>query len=105
VLGLAGLGFQVARRTTRSTDRALLMSVMNARVDRASTVRFDSLSTIATCDSVISGNARVIGCTTLVPVTNVRTDARVVVWTTIPGSVPDTIVVQRSRVRYPFPLR
>ena len=41
ILGLAGLAFQVAKRSTRATDQALLMSVLLAKVDKVATVPFD----------------------------------------------------------------
>lgn len=105
ILGLAGLAYQVARRTTRSTDQAMVMSMLNSRVDRASTAEYDSLATIANCDTTQVGAAMVIGCTTRVPISAVRTDMRIVVRTTVPGNHPDTILIQRARVRYPIPLK
>lgn len=105
ILSLAGLSFHVARRSTRSTDQALLMSVLLSTVDRASTIHFDSLSTLAGCDTTVSGVVLIIDCTTVTAVTNVRSDVRIAVRTTVPGARPDTILIQRARVRYPVPLR
>ncbi|MEK7668505.1 MAG: hypothetical protein AAB409_07635 [Gemmatimonadota bacterium] len=105
VLSLVGLSLQVARRTTRATDQALIMAVILARVDRASTINYDSLSTIARCDTTLSGVVRIIACVTADSLSNVRKRVRVVVRTTIAGSRPDTVTFERGRVRYPIPLR
>ena len=55
ILGLSGLAYQVAQRATRATDQTLTMSVLLARVDRASTINYDSLRTIAKCDTSTTG--------------------------------------------------
>ena len=105
ILGLVGLTFQVARHSTRATDQALVMSALVARVDRASTVPYDALSTIAGCDTTASGAAVVIACTTITPVSARTSDVRVVVRTSIAGSHADTITLQRARIRRPVPLK
>ncbi len=105
ILGLAGLAFQVAKKGTRATDQALVMSVLLAKVDKAATIPFDSLSVIAGCDSTYSGTVVVRGCITLYPM-NARTDSiRVDVRTTVPGTRPDTVFMRRSRSPVPVPLR
>ena len=105
ILSLAGLAFQIARRSTRATDQTLSMGVLLARVDRASTINYDSLRTIARCDTTVSGVVRIIGCITVDSLSNVRRRVRVIVRTTILGSRPDTITFERGRVRYPIPLK
>ncbi len=105
IMSLAGLAFQVARRSTRATDQALSMSVLLAKVDQASTIAYDSLPLIAACDSTASGKVWIRGCTSLDSITNVRKQVRVVVSTSLPGSRPDTIAFERGRVRYPIPLK
>lgn len=105
ILSLSGLAFQVARRATRATDQSLTMAVLLARVDRASTITFDSLRTIARCDTTTSGVVRVHACITADSITMVRRRVRVVVSTSISGSRPDTVTFERARVRYPIPLR
>ena len=104
VLGLSGLAFRVARRTTSATEQALTMAVMLARVDRASTINFDSLSVIARCDTTVRGAARVYACVRADSLSPVRRRVRVIVSTSIFASRPDTIVFTRARVRYPVPL-
>ncbi len=105
ILSLAGLAFQIARRTTRATDQALSMAVLLAKVDQASTTAFDSLNVVVGCDSTASGLIRIRGCTTVDSITNVRRRVRIIVSTSLPGTRPDTITFQRGRVRYPIPLR
>lgn len=105
ILSLAGLAFQIARRSTRATDQTLSMAVLLARVDRASTVNYDSLRTIARCDTTASGVVRIYGCITVDSLSNVRRRVRIIVRTTILGSRPDTITFERGRVRYPIPLK
>lgn len=105
ILALAGLSLQVAKRTTRATDQALTMSSMIGHVDRASTVNFDSLSTIAGCDTTHSGVVDVISCTTVAAVTSRLAAVTVIVYSTVPGARPDTIAFQRGKERRPVPLR
>jgi hypothetical protein len=105
IMSLAGLAFQVARRSTRATDQALSMSVLLAKVDQASTAAYDSLYVIAGCDTTVSGPVKIAGCISVDSLTNVLRRVRVIVTTTVPGARPDTITFQRARVRYPIPLR
>lgn len=104
ILGLAGLAFQVARRGTRATDAAHVMSVLLSRVDRASTVDFDSLGTIAGCDTTARGNVAIYACTTVTAGTGSAT-VQVIVSTNIPLGRPDTVTMQRGDVGDRFPLR
>ena len=105
IMSLAGLAFQVARRSTRATDQALSMSVLLAKVDQASTASYDSLTVIAGCDTTVSGQITIRGCITADSLSNVVRQVRIVVQTSLPGSHPDTITFQRGRVRYPIPLK
>ncbi len=105
IMSLAGLAFQVARRSSRATDQALSMSVLLARVDQASTTNYDSLALLAACDSALSGRVWIRGCTTVDSLSNVRRRVRVIVRTSLPGTRPDTIAFERGRVRYPIPLK
>lgn len=105
ILGLAGLSLSVARRTTRSTDQALVMAALVSRVDRTATVAFDSLPSLVGCDSVVSGTVRVTTCVQDSVITSRLHSLRVIVRTSIPGSVPDTITFQRGKERIPVPLR
>ena len=105
ILGLAGLAFQVAKRSTRATDQALLMSVLLSKVDRASTVAFDSLPSIAGCDTTMSGIVMILGCTTVFVVSPQLDSVRISVSTSVAGSRPDTIVMQRGKPRQPVPLK
>jgi len=105
IMSLAGLAFQVARRSNRATDQALSMAVFVAKVDQASTTAYDSLPLLAGCDSTLSGRVWIRGCTTVSSLSNVRSQVRIVVRTSLPGTRPDTIVFERGRMRYPIPLR
>jgi len=105
VLVLGGLALQVAKRSTRATDQALSMSVMVGRVDRASTVDFDSLANVAGCDTTVSGNVLIIGCTTVTSLTPRLKGIRVIVKTTTPMARPDTISFERGKERRPIPLQ
>ncbi len=105
ILSLIGLSFSMARRATRATDQALSMAVLQAKVARASTAMFDSLSTIVGCDTTMSGNYKVVGCTR-VAILSLRLDSiQIVVATTLPGARPDTLNMQRAKQQSPVPLR
>ena len=105
ILSLSGLAYQIARSGTRAADQTLTMSVLLARVDRASTINYDSLRTIAKCDTSTSGIISIYSCTRVDSISNVRRRTTVSVWTSVAGSRPDTIAFERARVRYPIPLR
>ena len=105
VLGLAGLSYQVARRSTRATDQALITSVLLSHLDRATTVPYDSLYLLAMCDSSFSGQARIITCTTVTPLSPRVSTVQIVVQTNVPGGRPDTVTFARGKVRRPVPLR
>jgi prepilin-type N-terminal cleavage/methylation domain-containing protein len=105
IMSLAGLAYQVARRSTRAADQALTMALLLSKVDQASMAPYDSLPVISTCDSTLSGRVMVRGCIATDSVSNVLSVVRVVVSTSLPGSRPDTITFQRARVRYPIPLK
>ncbi|MFI4978481.1 MAG: prepilin-type N-terminal cleavage/methylation domain-containing protein [Solirubrobacterales bacterium] len=105
VLGLAGLAFQVAKHSTRSTDQAYVIGALFTHVDRASTVRYDSLNSIATCDTTLRGTVKIIGCTSIAVVSNRQSTVTITMRTTVPGGRADTIVMTRSNQRKPLPLR
>lgn len=105
ILGLAGLAFQVARRSTRATDQTLIMAKLQDKVGLVSTVAYDSLSLVAGCDTTVSGTVRVIACITVTPSSARASDVRVVVGTTVPGGRPDTILLTRGKPRRPIPLK
>lgn len=105
ILGLAGLAFQIARHSTRAMDQALVLSALVGRVDRASSVPFDSLSLLAGCDSTMSGAIRVRSCTSVTPISPRVDSIRIIVSTSVPGGRADTVIFQRSRGRNPLPLR
>ena len=105
ILSLAGLSFQVAKRSVRSTDQAFVIANMQSKIDHLTAVSFDSLAGLATCDTTFRGNATVIGCVTDVS-TGLRTDSvRVVVKTTVAGGKPDTVYFTRAKTRVPVPLK
>lgn len=105
ILSLAGLAYQVAKKSTRATDQALLMSVLLSRVDRAATVPFDSLSLIAGCDTTLSGTVKVQSCTSVTALTARVDSIAVSVVTTVPGARADTIYMRRAKTSVPLPLR
>lgn len=105
VLSLVGLSFRVAKYSTRATDQALAMAVLLAKVDRAATTTFDSLPTIAKCDTTLSTQVKVIGCTRVTSLSLRLDSIQIIVRTTLPGTRPDTINMQRGKERRPVPLR
>ena len=105
ILALCGLAFQVAKRATRATDQALVMSTLLAKVDRAATLPFDSLATSAGCDTTVSGTVSVQGCMTVFALTARLDSVRVVVQTSVPGTRPETVYMRRTRTPVAMPLR
>ena len=105
ILSLSGLAYQIAKRGTRASDQAMIMSVLLARVDRASTIRYDSLRTIAKCDTTTSGVVMVYACIRVDSISPVLRRATVSVRTSIAGSRPDTVIFQRAKISYPILLR
>ena len=105
ILALAGLAFQIARRSSRATDQALQMGRLFSKVDIASVVPFDSLPALAGCDTIPSGTVIAISCVTVTTLSPRTRSIGIVLRTSVPGSQPDTIVIFRSRERAPIPLR
>jgi Tfp pilus assembly protein PilV len=105
VLSLAGLMFQVAKHGTRSTDQTYVIGELFARLDRAATINYDSLSTIARCDTTLYSPVKVIGCTSVTPVSSRQSTVTVIVNTTVPGGRTDTMIMTRTGARKPLPLR
>jgi len=105
ILSLVGLSFRVAKNSTRASDQALNMATLLAKVDRAASASFDSLPTLQKCDTTVSAAYRVIGCTR-VTIISPRVDSiQIIVRTTLPGTRPDTVNMQRGRDRRPVPLK
>ena len=105
VLSLVGLSFRVAKYSTRATDQALAMGVLLARVDRAATMTFDSLPNLALCDTTLSTQVKVIACTAVTSLSARLDSIQIIVKTSLPGTRPDTINMQRGKARRPVPLR
>ena len=105
VLSLAGLAFQVAKRGTRAMDQTYVMGQLFQRVDRAATIKFDSLSTIAKCDTTLRGLVKIIGCTGVAAVSSNQSTVTLTVRTNIPTGRADTITMTRSSARKTLPLR
>ena len=105
ILGLVGFAFQIARNSTRATDQALQMAAQLAAVDRATAVPYDSLRQLLTADTVRSGGMRVVVRFVIDSIDAVRKNVRVITSTSVPGSRPDTVLIQRGRVRLPIPLQ
>lgn len=105
ILALAGLSLQIADRTVRSTDEALAMAVQLAAADRATGVEYDSISTLLTPDTIVSGATQVYVTYVIDSLSTTRKDVRVVTRSSIPGTKPDTITIRRARVRYPVPIK
>lgn len=105
IMSLVGLSFQVARRSTRSTDQALSMAILLAKVDQASAVSFDSLAVGTRCDTTLSGLYRIIGCSKVDTIgARLKTDS-IKVWTKLAGTDTVRLVLQRGRAVRPVPLR
>ena len=105
ILALAGLAFQIAKRTTRATDQALHLSRELAAADKATVVPYDSLKTMLKAETVMSGQIRVVTTYTVDSLSAVRDDVFVITSTSVAGSRTDTIMIARGRVRYPIPLK
>lgn len=105
ILSLVGLSFRVAKSGTRSTDQALSMAVLLAKVDLAATTIFDSLPAMAGCDTTMSSSVKVIGCIRVTGLSLRLDSIQIVVRTTLPGARPDTVNMQRGKERRPVPLR
>ncbi len=105
ILGLAGLSFQVAKRSTRSTDQAFIMTNMLGEVERLSVLHFDSLPGAAGCRTNSSGPVFLYRCVD-VYILGPRLDSiRIIAWTSIAGGTRDTIGFRRAKERRPVPLR
>lgn len=105
ILALAGLAFQVAKKSTRATDQALVMATLASKVDKAATLPFDSLGLVAGCDTTISGTVKVRGCITVVSITARLDSIRVDVQTTVPGTRPETLFMRRAKNPVAIPMR
>jgi Tfp pilus assembly protein PilV len=105
IMALAGLSLQIAARTVKATDQALVMATQLAGTDRATAVDYDSLSTLLTPDTMTSGQLRVIVRYVVDSLSTTFKDVYVITSTNVPGSSPDTLTISRSRVRYPIPLK
>ncbi len=105
ILALEGLSFRVAKSSTRATDQALGMATLQEKVTRASNTTFDSLGTIAGCDTTLSGLYKVVGCTSVTTLSPRLDSIQIIVQTTLPGARPDTLNMQRGKERRPVPLR
>jgi prepilin-type N-terminal cleavage/methylation domain-containing protein len=105
ILALAGLAWQIARRSTRSTDLALHMAMQVAAADHAVAVPFDSLSQLLKPDTVWSGPVRITAQYVVTTISTVRKNVAVITQTSVPGTKPDTVIIQRGLARDPIPLR
>lgn len=105
ILGLAGLSFQVAKRSTRSTHQAFVMANLLGEVDRVSTMPFDSLAGAAGCRTNASNQVYLYRCVTVVVLGPRLDSVQVTAWTSIPGGTPDTVAFRRARPRRPVPLK
>jgi Tfp pilus assembly protein PilV len=105
ILVLAGLAYQVARRTTRSTDQVLIMSRLQAKVDQLTVIPYDSLAGEAGCDNVVQGRVTVTSCVTVTSGVQNRSTVTIKVYSSIPGTDTTTLSLERARVRRGIPLR
>lgn len=105
ILGLAGLSLQIADRTVKATDEALIMATELAASDRATAMSYNYLSTLLTPDTVFSGVIRVVVRFEVDSLSTTRKDVRIITQTSVPGMAADTMVIRRARVRYPIPLK
>ncbi len=105
IMSLVGLSFRVARSSTRSTDQALSMAVLLAKMDQASTATYDSLKIGTICDTTLTGLYKVIGCSKIDTLSvRSKTDS-IRVWTTLAGTDTVKLVLRRGKERRPVPLR
>jgi len=74
-------------------------------VDRASSTPFDSLPNLVGCDTTASGLIQVVGCTTVTSLSPRLDSIQIIVTTSLAGSRPDTVNMQRGKERRPVPLR
>jgi prepilin-type N-terminal cleavage/methylation domain-containing protein len=105
ILALAGLSLQIADRTVKATDQALVMATQLAGTDRATAVDYDSLSAHLTPDTITSGAVTVIVRYVVDSLSTTLKNVYVITSTSVPGMAPDTLLIPRSRVRYPIPLK
>jgi prepilin-type N-terminal cleavage/methylation domain-containing protein len=105
ILSLVGLSFRVAKNSTRATDQALGMAALLAEVDQVTATSFDSLPTIANCDTTASGISIVVGCIAVTSLSPRLDSIQIIVTSSLPGARPDTINLQRGKERRPVPLR
>jgi prepilin-type N-terminal cleavage/methylation domain-containing protein len=106
ILGLAGLAFQIARRSTRATHEALVAAALVSGVDHVTVVPYESLATLAgRCDSARSGAVTVRTCYRATTPAARLTDVTVLVSTSVPGSQPDSIIFRRGKGGRAIPLR
>ncbi len=105
ILALAGLSLQIADRTVKATDQALVMAMQLAGTDRATAVDYDSLATMLTPDTITSGQVRVVVRYVVDSLSTTFKNVYVITSTNVPGATPDTLTIARSRVRYPIPLK
>ena len=105
ILGLAGLSLQIADRTVKATDQALVMAMQLAGTDRATAVDYDSVSTLLTPDTITSGRVTVTVTYVDSVLSSTRRNVKVITASSVPGTSPDTLTIPRARVRYPIPLK
>jgi prepilin-type N-terminal cleavage/methylation domain-containing protein len=105
VLGIAGLSYQVARRSNRATSDVLTMAVLFDTSDRVETAAFDSLPTLAGCSNKVSGPITVSSCVTVTDVNWRLRNVTIVVTPQVAGARPDTMVVRRAREPRSVPLK
>ncbi len=105
ILALAGLSLQIADRTVKATDQALVMATQLAGTDRATAVDYDSVSTLLTPDTITSGQVTIVVRYVIDSLSTTRKNIRVITSTSVPGMAPETLTIARARVRYPIPLK
>lgn len=105
ILVLAGLAYQVARRTTRSTDQVLIMGRLQAKLDQLSVIPYDSLPGEAGCDSIPQGRVTVTSCVTVTSAVQNQSTVTIKVYTSVPGTDTTSLSFHRARVRRGIPLR
>ena len=97
LLPLAGMSYQVASRSLRSTQEMYRAGVMTRQAGRLAVLPFDSLPSASGCDSVMAKPFPHRSC---VVVTDLATDDRrvaVVVEPTLAIARADTLVLRRTR--------
>ena len=100
---MAGLTFQVARRSLRVASEAHIVGVVSSEAGLFSVLPFDSLPSAAGCDTILDPAFPYIRCTSVRDFGTKIRQVVVVVTPTRALSPPDSIVFRRTKPATPSP--